>query len=313
MNPDIVYLHTSLDPSRVNALWISVYSAKRACLGSRIRCIVSKDEVAELKSMTPPILQGVVEWVPVQTPDGSSAYQSRWIKTQLVKWLDGTSLYMDSDTLVVRSLNWDELSSFSFATVLNRLSNQDLEEIPCRIDDIDLFDAAGWEWDPKLDGFYRNSGVMYIRPDQKVHEIFSAWHQKWLEFVGLTGRYLDQPALNVSLLEHGWDEQMGDEWNAPVRVLPASARGALIYHYYSSVGMSAVGSFTLFGKLVQMMQEGGFNAAEADNLLARGKVYVGMGGRIKAYWLAGQYVFMFRAILTKLICTALGKTPDHTT
>lgn len=307
MNPDIVYLHTSVDPGRVSALWVSIYSVKRVSPASRIRCIVADDEAAELDSMVPPFLQGQIEWVRVPVPAGTAAYRSRWIKTQLVQWLDGPSLYLDSDILVVKPLVWGELSSFSFATARNRVADENFKEWPTRVNGIKKFASAGWEWDPRLDGFYRNSGVMYIRPGERVEAIFAAWHQKWLEFVSLSGHYVDQPSLNVTLLESAWDEQLPNRWNAPVRAIPGSARGAYIHHYYSSLGMEGDGDFTLFGQLVQMMEEGRFEPAVADGWLKRGGVYVDMGARIKGYLLAGQYGFALRSLVRKCFRAGLRR------
>lgn len=302
--PAIVYIHTGPDPILMKGLWVAIYSAKRLLSESRIRCVVADDELLELDHNTPAMLKGHIDWVPVKVPPGSPVYRNRWIKTQLVKWLDGPSLYLDSDTLVVRPLRWSELSSYSFATGLNRLCDQQFKEIPCRINDIDLFVAAGWEWKPALDCFFRNGGVLYIIPSQKVEVIFSAWHQKWLEFVSLTGKYFDQPSLNLVLLEQGWSERLPDRWNAPVRVIPGSSRGAYIQHYYSSVGIEEIGECNLLGKLVKMMGEERFDSNLANKLLARRKVYVGMGGRIKGYMLAGQYIFMLRSILRRVFCKA---------
>lgn len=301
MNPDIIYVHTGPDSDQVSALWVSIYSVRRASPASRIRCIAAEDEVSELDSMVPSMLKGYFEWVPVATPPGDPVYRNRWLKTQLVKWLQGPSLYLDSDTLVVEPFAWGELSSFSFATALNRVSDQEFKEAPTRINGIKKFATAGWEWDSRLDGFYRNGGVMYIRPEERVDSIFSAWHQKWLEFVSLSGTYLDQPSLNLTLLEKGWSERLPDCWNAPVRELPGSCRGAYIHHYYSSLDASGDSHFILFGKLVQMMSEGRFEPAFADTLLKRGRVYVDIGGRIKGYLLAGQYCFALRAILRKCL------------
>lgn len=308
MKPDIVYIHTGSDPIHISALWVAIYSAKRILSELRVRCIVAADELSELDYNTPALLKGHIDWVPVEVPPGSPVFRNRWIKTQLVKWLSGPSLYLDSDTLIVEKPNWAELSPFSFALALNRVSDQEFKEVPCRINDKKLFDAAGWQWPSALDGFFRNGGVMYIVPSQKVEVFFSAWHQKWLEFVSLTGKFLDQTSLNIVLLEQGWNERLPDRWNAPVRVIPGSSRGAFIQHYYASAGIEEMGEYTLFGKLVEMMGEEKFDSDLADKLLARKKVYVAIGGRIKGYMLAGQYVFMLRSIL----CRVFRKAPART-
>jgi hypothetical protein len=308
MNPDIVYLHTSLDPSRVNALWVSAYSVKRIAPQLRIRCLVASDELPQLVALMPLIIDGYIEWVPLDIPAGSAAYRSRWMKTQLVRWLEGPSLFLDSDTLLVKPFEWGEMSSFSFATAVNRVADQGFKEVPTRINGVKKFAAAGWDWDSKLDGFYRNSGVMYIVPSSRVERIFKAWHQKWLEFVARSGHYVDQPALNVVLLEQGWSERLPDHWNAPVRAIPEYCRGALIHHYYASLDRDEDASFTLFGELVHMMSEGRFEPAVADKLIDRGKVYVAMGGRIKGYLLAGQYGFMLRSILRKYLRKCLRRS-----
>jgi hypothetical protein len=299
MKPDIVYLHTGLDLSRVSALWVSVFTVKRTSSSLRVRCVVSEDEVSELDAMIPSFLKGFIEWSPVRVPPGNPSYRSRWIKTQLYRWLAGPSLFIDSDTLLVRTPNWSDLNPFTFATAINRIADNNFKEVPSRIVCKKRFAVAGWEWDSRLDGFYRNSGVMYIVPGRKVEALFEAWHQKWSEYTALSGQHVDQPSLNLVLLEQGWVERLPDRWNAPVRVLPATSRDALIQHYYSSAGMNQIASFTLYGTLLRMMQEGRFDPEEAGRMLDRKQVYIGMGGRIKEYMLAGQYDYMFKSILQK--------------
>jgi hypothetical protein len=307
MKPDIVYIHTGFDPTHTNSLWVAIYSAQRLLSELQIRCVVPADELSELKRISPAILKGQIEWVPVEVPPGNPVYRSRWIKTQLVKWLSGPSLYLDSDTLVVESPNWAELSSFTFAAALNRVSDHNFNECPCRINATKLFAAAGWEWMAAFEGFYKNSGVMYIVPGRQTESIFSAWHQKWLEFLSLTGSYLDQPALNTVLLKHDWSERLPDHWNAPVRVLPGTHRGAYIQHYYSSSSTEESSQHTLFGRLVELMDQENFDLSLVDKWLSRKRVYVAMGARIRGYMLAGQYLFMLRSVLNKVLRQILNR------
>lgn len=149
-----------------------------------------------LKSVLPQLANLVDILKYVETPDGTAIFRNRWIKTQLVSYTAGPTIFLDSDTIVRKPIG-DLLSSVEyFGAVPNLNSNSPKSQL--WDDDADELDRLGWSTSCE---FYPNGGVFFFQMNQQVTNLFDAWHSKWLENINKTGRTRDQPSLYSALTE----------------------------------------------------------------------------------------------------------------
>lgn len=299
--PDIIYIHTGTDTTHAELLWVALLSAHLIQPDSSLRCLVPEDDLAALEAMVPALLRGTFEWVPLAVPEGTPGYRNRWIKLQFPRWLRGPSLYLDSDTLIVRPLDWGICRGFHFATTRNRDSDGFLNPISSKYYASGHFERAGWSWVDGLEDDYRNGGVFFVQPGADADRLFGLWFDRWQAYHQASGSHLDQPALNLTLHEANWKEQLPDSWNAPVFVLPKTARGACIYHYYFSGICDKLEDSTLLRTLQAKLRSGELSKDAAAALLRSGKPYHGPGARARAYFEAGQYGWAVRAMAKKYL------------
>ena len=177
-----------------------------------------------------PLIAHIDGLVAVPTPPGSPGFRNRFVKTQMRRHLKGPFLYLDADTLVLKSL--DEI--FSCNSSVAAVSNHNGPANPCQIFDEELavFYRMGW---PIPKNYYINGGVLYLSDKDESHSFCEIWHAKWRAASKLTGTHFDQPSLNSALNESSPDFLLLNErYNAQVNICPGSARGAAIWHIYKS-------------------------------------------------------------------------------
>lgn len=138
-------------------------------------------------------------------PKYDNLIKSRFIKTSLRNHIDGDFLFIDTDTVVVRSLtDIDDFDGDIYAVPDKHLrisAHQGLEIL--------MNDAKIAGFTLKSDDYYLNSGVMLVRDTDIARRLYEEWHKSWLN--NIKKRLLrDQPALAKA------DEVMGH----PIKLLP---------------------------------------------------------------------------------------------
>ena len=159
------------------------------------------------------------------TPDGPPTYRNRYVKTQLGRLIDGPFLFLDSDTVVRKPLT-SLLDLHCDIAVAPNHSRDTLAEQIWSEDQANL-DTMGWQ----VREPYVNGGVIWYSGTAGSRLFADVWHQNWLANVEATGRYRDQPSLNLTasslvhnlfILKHAW--------NAQIHGSPKEIPAALIWH-----------------------------------------------------------------------------------
>lgn len=134
----------------------------------------------------------------VETGFESAVDSSRALKTRLREIVSGQFVFLDTDTVVLRSIQGIAALGASFAaTALGR--SRDKWHKPGRYRDAMRVRCESLRWrypDPAKP--YFSSGVFCMKDDAAAHAISEAWHASWRESRPVFGG-IDQPALYHAL------------------------------------------------------------------------------------------------------------------
>ena len=155
--------------------------------------------------------------------------KSRHIKTSMRLYIDETFLYVDSDTIWLnpideRDFTFDIMGVLDGHCLFSESNNKKSFE--------HLFDKI--KCNPQTD-YYINSGVLFSRDSDYSRQIFSEWHEKWLQ-TSKNGIYVDQPSLNYILSKRNLSEDilLPGEYNCQITNSWDYFFKAKIIHYFSS-------------------------------------------------------------------------------
>jgi hypothetical protein len=240
----IVYVITSngCDAYADMAL-VSMLSVRISNPGLGILAVCDKQSALALRANKHRLLEVCDELITVPTPDSELTFRNRWIKTQLCRYVEGSVLYLDADTLVRGSLADLPPLVSEVGFVSNHNGATLTEQI--WIEDRKIFEAKGW---PSNYQAYANGGVFFFKPCPRAHEFFAKWHKLWLAAEPIGGPSRDQASLNSAILLSGvemtvlpsaFNAQLAKSWNRSSQ--------AVVWHFYAS----AQGGGTWFADLVK--------------------------------------------------------------
>lgn len=161
-----------------------------------------------------------VELDPVLSP----MKRSRILKTGMRDYVEGDFLYIDTDTIVARSL--EEADSIQAPLAACPDLHSSFAEHPHRQATINI--CSGFGFDVSQEEWYFNSGVMLVRDTPENHTFFKAWQSNYL-----SARVKpDQPSLakTNAALGHPISVLEG-EWNCEVQNGVRYLRDAFVVHY----------------------------------------------------------------------------------
>ena len=214
-----------------------------------------------MTSASYPLVGEVDQWFPIETPEGSQGYRSRFVKTILPSQIERPFLFLDSDVFVRDRIEELFALDCDVAAAPNHSRDRHLEQI--WIQDHETLERMGWIALPTV---YLNSGVILYQDTTRALEFAKAWHRNWLGSVGHEAYYRDQPAFNAAL--YGAEPRLHvlpHRFNAQIAPSPEVAPEAAIWHYYSSTGQI---SLALFDPLIkEIMASGNIDAEKIRRLV----------------------------------------------
>lgn len=234
MKTKIVYVavcdsnHNYLEQAAVSACSVKRYNPK-----AEILLLVDDRTFAEIDNGRTLIKKYVSDIIEVLVPkEYDNKLRSRYIKTTVRENVQGDYLFIDTDTVITKSLDEIDSCSYDVAAVLDMHLPLDktsyLDEVKSQAN------KMGWSLISK-DYSYYNSGVMYVKDTPIAHMLYKHWHENWLLKAKL-GLYTDQPALAFANNQCGYViGELNGKWNCQLLVngLPFLSE-ALIIHYFSS-------------------------------------------------------------------------------
>lgn len=211
---------------------LSMHSLRLYNPGAKIIAVMDKCTEVTLYGNRKMILDYISEKI-IVNPEGkfSKMQISRFIKTNLRKYVSGDYLFVDSDTIITSSLDEIDLCPYKLAAVKDghcslkehqcyRKISKELNSVDCVLED----------------DIYYNSGVLYVKDDEENYRFYESWHINWL-CSGMKGIWIDQPSLAKTNAEFGcYIKELGSIWNCQIirNGLPYLIEAKII-HYFSSI------------------------------------------------------------------------------
>ena len=291
----LVWVYTGqIQPISVSMLRLSVLSAHLFHPDLEKVCICPEGTAAELKkSASRDFIHQNIDFhiIPVKTPDLDAKTLSRWLKVRVYQIINESCLFLDTDTLIVKRLNFAEVHIANIGAAINK---DGIHGIEIKIDNFvkDRFNKLNWPWKDEYVDKYLNSGVIFYKKNKLTEKFVAEWINNWTKFQIITNEHYDQLAFNHTYFTTNLVTRLPDGWNAPVAVLPQKSSGAVIYHYYSSSGSNKL-KYTIWGKLIQKDIYLGLQINDIKKALNGPKPFVFLGGHSQEYFLSKQYIFYF--------------------
>jgi hypothetical protein len=223
---------------------VSMLSVQISTPGLGIRAVCDEKSAITLRAKKHRMLDVCDQFIMVPTPDGEPTFRHRWIKTQLCRYVEGNTLYIDADTLVRGSL----ADLHHLVSEVGAVANHNGATLSEQVwsGDRKIFERMSW---PRNFHTYFNSGFFFFKPCPRVREFFATWHELWLTGVSATGQLRDQPSLNSSIvLSRVEMKVLPSTFNAQLAMSWNRSSQAIVWHFYSSQGEGE----NSFGHLVKV-------------------------------------------------------------
>jgi hypothetical protein len=241
----------------IAGLMLSAVSLRRFHPAAKIICICDIAMGNAVSGAGSPLRRLVDDVLVVPDLAGGPVCRSRHLKTTLRERLEGSFLYLDTDTVVTGSLEELFSAGGDIAMALDVFFRETPGMFPRWL--AEHYARLGWLPTKR----YFTSGVMRVADSPAARALFAAWHDLWIE--GLReGLAVDQPALNRAIEVVGADVVClpeCDNWLVvdPSRAIPTDAR---IVHFCRTHGPIAVE----YEAFLDRATDG--NAIDADALAA---------------------------------------------
>lgn len=175
---------------------ISVYSLRVHNPNAIVYIVVDQNTYNTLKGNRKEIYKYVTDIISIDAPcDYNKMQRSRYLKTNLRKFIKGNYLFIDCDTIISQSLK--DIDKFDGDLGLVADLNGELFTKDTAI--IERCIKAGFQ--NCYNQPYYNSGIMLVKDTPLTHHFYDEWNKNWLQSM-LKGVPYDQPALcqtNISL------------------------------------------------------------------------------------------------------------------
>ena len=229
MKTQIVYTLISSEKDYfLEELWVSLYSFRQFHHEATVNVLVDEPTRKYMEEF-PKLCDMITNIVVVPVPEKYNAKQrSRVLKTSFRKYLKGSLLFLDTDTVVCKSL--DEVDSLTCDIACVPEMHLPFEKMPFApygsvkaALGVDVHDCP----------YYFNSGVMYVADTEKTHEFFKRWNEKWTYSCFERGNSQDEPAFCVTDREMGFViKPLADIYNAQVAMSLKYFADAAIVHWW---------------------------------------------------------------------------------
>lgn len=187
-------------------------SSLRHCMGKDVNINVLTDTITYggLDENRMKMLKDVDNIIQVDLPASFSAQnRSRILKTSCREHIEGDFLFIDCDTIILKSLA--EADTFTEEIRACYDSHTTLPSNPYKEMCIEHCAKLGINIENETK--YYNSGVIYVKDSLKARKFFKEWYSNWL--AGREkGVNMDQPAFNKTNIQSGYlIKTLPDEWN----------------------------------------------------------------------------------------------------
>jgi hypothetical protein len=121
------------------------------------------------------LLDEVDEIMEIQTPPGSYAFKSRFVKTSLGFIISGSFVFLDSDTSIRKRIDFELIDKSTIGVVRNH--NRIKYNEQCWEGDNEVIHKMNWTVSSEN---YFNTGVIFYSGDTASIKFSELWHKYWL-------------------------------------------------------------------------------------------------------------------------------------
>ncbi len=230
MKTQIVYVLVSSEKDVfLEELWVSVWSLRQHEPDVIVNVVVDEPTAKRLKANAE-LMTLITNVVVADVPEKYTPKErSREIKTRIRELIKGDFFYIDTDTVICKSLTEIDNCEYDVAGIPD--SNASLKDNPFAggmigsVKEIFGSDVSNCE-------YLINGGVIYVKDNDVAHELFRRWNKNWTYSCFEKGNSQDQPALWQS------DHEMGnvikllpDIYNSQVAMSLQYFADAAIVHF----------------------------------------------------------------------------------
>ena len=230
MKTQIVYVLVSSEKDVfLEELWVSVWSLRQHEPDVIVNVVVDEPTAKRVKANAE-LMTLITNVVVADVPEKYTPKErSREIKTRIRELIKGDFFYIDTDTVICKSLTEIDNCEYDVAGIPD--SNASLKDNPFAggmigsVKEIFGSDVSNCE-------YLINGGVIYVKDNDVAHELFRRWNKNWTYSCFEKGNSQDQPALWQS------DHEMGnvikllpDIYNSQVAMSLQYFADAAIVHF----------------------------------------------------------------------------------
>lgn len=235
--------------------FVSASLVRRLHPAARVVLLLDEVAAAALGRKSARVLTIADEVRTVQTGLADQRLRSRFVKTRMRSEIDGDFVFLDADAIPVRPFDRMFRGREPLALVLDRNAKERQPGFPEWVGRV--YGELGWRTPLP---HYFNSGVMFWRDTPETRRLGEEWHRRWRAFCDHRGGsdHRDQPALNSAIDALGVPVRiMPPAYNAMIEASPALARGARIFHFYTSASGGLPQPDTLLRHLLDCLSQTG--------------------------------------------------------
>jgi hypothetical protein len=209
---------------------VSIASLRLLCPDARI-AVISDRQTSAVNSPGLAAIRPVVDdFLVVDTPNQNPFVRSRFLKASIRSLVPGQLLYLDSDTVIMRSpaaiwrVDADVAAAPDLSTVGKPFPASDAQE--------GATPKLGWKLSQQP---HLNAGVIYFADTKASCAVGEQFHKSWLEYCRVTGNHHDQLSFNHAI--HAVEARLSilpSIYNAQISMNVLALRGAVIVHYFTS-------------------------------------------------------------------------------
>lgn len=173
--------------------------------------------------------------IEVPTQFNTNAARSRYLKLHVRNAVDGTLLFVDTDTVIVDKLDESSFPNCEIAIALDRhKKTRRMADKTFKV--LNVFGYTDRIWND-----YHNSGVIYMKDTPLVHKFYELWFQSW-KISYERGFHVDQPSLAHVERTLTPVAELSGIWNCQTFVIESLPffKEAKICHFYGGTGENNV-------------------------------------------------------------------------
>ncbi|OKY94472.1 MAG: hypothetical protein BHV67_15585 [Bacteroidales bacterium 43_36] len=235
MRVKIVYvLISNKEDIYLEQLWLSLYTLRLYNKEAHVAVVMDDCTNESLNGYRSKILDFIDEKIVITPPvEFDNKFRSRYIKIQLRQFVEGDYLFVDTDTIIVGSLDEiDDYITSGFETGMALDGHR--KTSPYHRPDKTRLKTLGWDKLVKNGENYYNTGVILMKDSAVNHRISELWYKNW-QYEITKGIHYDQVALLYTLKTNEFViKELPGEWNCQVTEACAEViEDSKILHYFN--------------------------------------------------------------------------------